>query len=99
MFSKQVENTVEKRNCWLRAISPFPTVFSTELYCRHIKTRACLGKGKFFPKQQNLDSSKLNEFADDKFKFDKNGRKFSKEVDNTVGREEISCYQQFLLFP
>ena len=26
----------------------------------------------------NLDSSKLREFADDNFKFDENGRKFSK---------------------
>ena len=25
------------RNCSLRAISPFPTVFSKDLYCRHIK--------------------------------------------------------------
>ena len=45
-FSKQVENTVGKRrNCSLRAISPFPTVFWKVLYCRHIKTRDCLGKG------------------------------------------------------
>ena len=45
-FSKRVENTVGKRrNCSLRAISPFPTVFSKDLYCRHVKTRACLGKG------------------------------------------------------
>ena len=29
----------------LQAISPFPTVFSKDLYCRHVKTRACLGKG------------------------------------------------------
>ena len=27
------------------AISSFPTVFSKELYCRHIKPKACLGKG------------------------------------------------------
>ena len=39
-FSKQVENTVEKGE-----IAPFPTVFSKDLYCRHIKIRACLGKG------------------------------------------------------
>ena len=32
-------------NCSLRAISAFPAVFSKELYCRHVKTRACLGKG------------------------------------------------------
>ena len=29
----------------LRAISPFPTEFSKVLYCRHVKTMACLGKG------------------------------------------------------
>ena len=36
----------ERRNCLLQAISPFPTVFSEDLYCRHVKTRACLGKGQ-----------------------------------------------------
>ena len=35
----------KKRNCSLRAISPFPTVFSKDLYCRPVKTMACLGKG------------------------------------------------------
>ena len=35
----------KRRNCSLRAISPFPSVFSKALYCRHVKTRACLGKG------------------------------------------------------
>ena len=44
-FSKSAENTVEKRrNCSLRAISPFPTVFLKDFYCRHVKTTACLGK-------------------------------------------------------
>ena len=44
-FSIRVENTGKRRNCLLRAISPFPTVFSKDLYCRLFKTRACLGKG------------------------------------------------------
>ena len=35
----------KRRNCSLRAISPFPSVFSKDLYCRHVKTRACLRKG------------------------------------------------------
>ena len=26
------------------AISPFPTVFSKDLYCKQVKTRGCLGK-------------------------------------------------------
>ena len=46
-----------------------------------------------------LDSSKLKEFADDNFRYDDNGRKLSKQVENTVGKGEIACYQQFLLFP
>ena len=52
-----------------------------------------------FPKRQILDSSKLKELADDNFKFDENGRKFFKWVENTVGKGEIACYEQFLLFP
>ena len=38
-------------------------------------------------------------FAEDSFKFDKNGRKLSKRVENTVGKGEIAHYEQFLLFP
>ena len=52
-----------------------------------------------FPKRQILDTSKLNEFADDDFKLDENGRNFSKWVVNTVGKGEIARYEQFLLSP
>ena len=31
--------------------------------------------------------------------FQKNERKLSKQVENTVGKGEIACYEQFLLFP
>ena len=44
-----------------------------------------------FSKQQTLDSSK--------FKFDENGGKFSQRVENTAGKGEIACNEQFLLFP
>ena len=37
-----------------------------------------------FPNGQILDSSKLNEFADDNFKIDENGREFSKCLENTL---------------
>ena len=50
-------------------------------------------------RRQILDASKLKEFADDNFKFDENGRKLSKWVENTVGKGEIAGYEQFLLFP
>ena len=36
----------KRRNCSLRAIAPFPTVFSKDFYSRHVQTGACLGKGK-----------------------------------------------------
>ena len=41
----------------------------------------------------------MKECADDNFKFDENGRKLSKQVENTVGKGEIAHYEQFLLFP
>ena len=50
-------------------------------------------------RRQILDSSKLKEFADDNFKFDGNGTKLSKEVENTVEKGEIARYEQYLLFP
>ena len=54
---------------------------------------------KPFSKRQILDASKLKEFADDNFKLIENGRKLSKQVENTVGKGEIAHYEQFLLFP
>ena len=48
---------------------------------------------------QILDSSKLKGFADNNLKFDENGRKLFKWVENTVGEGEIACNKQFLLFP
>ena len=45
--TKGAENCVGKEGtACLQAICPFPTVFLKDLYCRHIKIRACLGKGK-----------------------------------------------------
>ena len=41
----------------------------------------------------------MKEFADYNFKFEENGRKLSKRVENTVGKGEIARYEQFLLFP
>ena len=43
----------KRRNCSLRAISPFSTVFSKDLNCRHVKNQGLFGKGlkvKLFPK-------------------------------------------------
>ena len=52
-----------------------------------------------FPNNKILHFSKLKEIADHNFKFVENGRKFSERVESTVGKGEIACYEQFLLFP
>ena len=46
-----------------------------------------------FSKRRILDPSKLKQFADDNFKFDENGRKFSKWLEDTVGKGEIAHYE------
>ena len=51
-----------------------------------------------FPKRQILDASKLDKFAGDNFKFNENGRKFLKWVENTVGKGESALNEQFLPF-
>ena len=37
----------KRRNCSLRAIFSFLTVFSKDFYCKHVKRRTCLGKGQY----------------------------------------------------
>ena len=51
------------------------------------------------PDNKILDWSKLKQSADDNFKFDENSKKFSKPVENILGKGEIARYEQFLLFP
>ena len=41
----------------------------------------------------------MNEFAGKNYRFDENDAKFSNRVENTVGKEEIARYEQFLLYP
>ena len=48
-------------------------------------------------RQQILDRFKLKKLADDNLEFDENSSKFSKWIENTVGKGEIARYEQFLL--
>ena len=52
-----------------------------------------------FPEDRILDSSNLKEFAYDKLKFDENGLKLSKRVENILGKGEIAPNEPFLLLP
>ena len=42
-----------------------------------------------------LESSKLKEFEGDNFKFDENGRKISKRVENTVAKKKLLITSNF----
>ena len=46
-----------------------------------------------FPKRQIVNTSKLKDFADGNFKYDENGGKLSKRVENTVRKGEIARYE------
>ena len=52
-----------------------------------------------FPKQQVLRLFQTERLCRGQFQLDENGRKFCKQVENTVGKEENARYEQFLLFP
>ena len=44
-LSKQVETLGEKEQLLVMSNFSFSSVFSKDFYCRHVKTRACLGNG------------------------------------------------------
>ena len=52
-----------------------------------------------FQNDKSLVASKLKECADDNFKFHLNYGKFSKGVENTMGKEEIALTINFFFFP
>ena len=66
---------------------------------KHCGKRKIARHEQFLLFPQCFQKACLKEFADDNFEFDKNGRKLSKRVENTVGKGEIAGYGQFLLFP
>ena len=41
----------------------------------------------------------MTQYTGDNFGFDENGRKFTKWLENAVGKGKIACYEQFLLVP
>ena len=98
-FAKQVENTGKRRNCLLRAITSFSYSVFKRILLQTLKNMSWFVKGLTHYQTTNFRLFQTEEFADNNFKFDKNGRKLSKRVENTVGKEEIARYEQFLLFP
>ena len=71
-----------------RAFSPFPTMFSTDFFPRVVKGPDCLAEQILFNKNNFLDWSKFEEFADDKIIVTQKQKFFSGLVANIVGKEE-----------
>ena len=86
MFGKRVNSSRESGEIQVILISPLSTMFFNH---KSGKSRD-LNLFQLFPKRQILDSSKLKEFEDDNFKFDENGREFSKRVENSRKRRNCS---------
>ena len=102
----------KRRNCSLRAISPIPSVFK-RLVLETCKNQDLFGKGltlniiQMYCNKQSLTHYQMTNFrlfqteriCRRQFQIDENGRKLSKQVENTVGKGEIARHEQFLLFP
>ena len=85
-FKQGRKHSGKRRNFSLQAISPFPKVFSKALYCRHVKTRACLGKGKFW----SAPVISFDPFTNKPWFYT---CMQYKSFENTVGKGEISHYE------
>ena len=94
MFSKRVENTVERREIACKE----QTVFS-RLVQQTCKNKRLLGKGLILPNDKILDWSKLKTFADDKINVNHKLKFDMGRVEKIVGKGENAGYQHFLLFP
>ena len=85
--------------CFLLVLS-FQPLFNCRMQMLLIWIRFCTNFLLFIIKSNltqaiNSDFSKLKEFTDGNFEFDENGRKFSKHVENTVGKEDLLFTSNF----
>ena len=74
---------------------PFPkqiSIFQPNVNCllQMLSKNFSFGKELTLSQTTQCRLSKLKELADDNFKFDENGKTFSKRIENTVGKGEIA---------
>ena len=62
-------------------------VFHNYIFLVHQNAVLC-GNGLILSQSTNLGASELEEFVDDNFVFGENGRKFFKQIENTMGKGE-----------
>ena len=98
----------KRKNCSQRAISPFPTVFSTQFknfqpFSSDLKLSSAnsfrLEESKICHLGKGYDWSLLKPFADNKINSAEKLKFVLERVENIVGKGENAGYPQFLLFP
>ena len=96
MFSKRLENTLDKKKLLVTInFSISHSVFKKPLLQTQKKHMFVLGKVNPF-QTSNFRLFQTERVSRLHFEFDENDGKFSKRIENTVGKGEIA---QFLLFP
>ena len=91
----------KRRNCSLRAIYPFPTVFFFKKYCFPGASKGVIVWEWVNPLHHmpffGSSNSAANKSMMSKIRI--NGVQLSDRVENIVGKGENARYEQFLLFP
>ena len=85
--------------CWCKSLWKVGTETQKHILNRKNQWKDEMAMLWLITRQQILDSSKLKDFEDDNFKFDKNSRKLFKPVENTVGKTEIAISPFPTMFP
>ena len=88
----------KRRKCWLPAFSPFTKKFSRDFFLVVVNSRDCVIKSVILSRTTNFRPFQI-EFADDNFELDKNGKTFSKRVENTVGKKRNCSLRAISPFP
>ena len=85
----------KRRNCSLRAISCFPSMFSEDLNCRLVKIGLVWKRVNSLPNYKFFNWSKLKRFADDKLKMIQMAEYSIDRAENIVGKCYISAFCPF----
>ena len=89
-FSDGVEKHCWKRNCFLEAIVPYSHFFPLQTFL--LQGHLTLSH------TTNFRLFQTERVYRGQFQIDENGRELSKKLENTMGKGDIACNKQFLLF-
>ena len=98
MYRRCARRSIQPPTPKVPGLSPLKLRFSF-FFCKIDRFLKMLAGVLTLSQTTNFRLFQSERFAHYNFKLDENGRKFSRQVENTVGKGEIARYEQFLLFP